>query len=203
MSAVILTQPKKKKEQFEHLKASRAAGVGDLGGRFRLPQEFDSTKFAAAFYQEGQEALAMEADQQVTGTRYTATGWTVWKYPKHRMVGEEKEAHPMAGQPHKVAGTAKDTQGFVLMYRPLEVQNEVNAAYAEASREMLEMEIKGETTQLSDAERESILTEANLKREAGIEQDIEGFKPGEAVVHGQPTPSSPHIGPSRTKKVRK
>lgn len=141
----------------------------NLGGKFALPIEFDSSVLSGGFYAEGQEALAMESPQPILGTAYTAPGWSVWKYPD--TVAGTKQPHTYAGKPHRVAGT-KPGENFILMCRPLDVQQQVNSLYGELSTDMMVQEIRGETNLAQEGDP-GILINSRLEREIGKDREIE------------------------------
>jgi hypothetical protein len=163
-------------------------GNSNLGGRYALPVEFDSNKYASAFYAEGNEAHAMQRDQPILGTALTAPGWKIWTYPARRRTGEldEKgklklnskneplsEDHPSAGEPHKVHSMEAKGQTLILMYRSLEVQQQVNEAYAQLSREITDAELSGETSAVLDPDDPNgILTAAQLASDASARAEI-------------------------------
>lgn len=162
---------------FPALKRSDALVGPNLGGKFALPAEFDTTKHASSLVLEGNEVLAMQVDQPVVGTPYVAEGWQVWKYP---------EGHPQVGQPHKVTGV-KAGENYVLMFRPLEVQEQVNQAYGELSIQQMTAEVKGETLSVPGTEQDpGMLTEERLAREIGAEKDRDEAMGRSTAVHGLP-----------------
>jgi hypothetical protein len=169
----------------------------NLGGKFALPAEFDTNKHAGGFYAEGQEALAMQARQPITGSPYTADGWVIWRYPAERDTGRfnEKnepimEKHPMAGQPHKVAGM-KPNENFVLMFRPRELQDQINHVYGLVSIDLMTAEIKGESL-AADAggDDPGMIPDTRLKREIGAEREIEELQGRSTAVHSHVTPGA-------------
>lgn len=164
-------------EAFPALKRSDALVGPNLGGKFALPAEFDSTNLASSLVLEGNEVLAMQVDQPVVGTPYTSEGWTVWNYP---------EGHPQAGQPHKVTGV-KAGENYVLLCRPKEVQEQVNQAYGELSIKQMTAEVKGETLSVPEAGQDpGMLTEERLSREIGVERDRDDQMGRSTAVHGLP-----------------
>lgn len=133
---------------------------GNVGGRFALPPEFDSKRFASSFAVEGNEAEAMMEDQQVIGTGWVSDGWRPWKFPANKLKptrdedGEVKkdekgksilDPHPNAGKVHKVKSLEREGPTYVLMCRPIEVQNQVNEAYGLVSIDNMAAEARGDT----------------------------------------------------------
>lgn len=183
-------------DQFPLLYRDDSLVNANLGGKFALPSEFDANKLAAGFYGEGQEARSMEARQPVVGSPYRADGWTVWKYPPERETGKlDKdrkpimEKHPMAGQPHKVAG-AKAGENFVLMCRPADVQAQVNHVYGLVSIGLMTREIRGESLADDAGGRDSgMLPDTRLKREIGAEREIEEATGRSTAVHTDLNPA--------------
>lgn len=156
---------------YHLLNRNNINAASNLGGKFALPIEFDSTVLAGGFYAEGQEALAMESPQPMLGTPYTAPGWSVWKYPDTVTGSKPPQPHTYAGKPHRVAGT-KAGENFILMCRPLDVQHQVNSVYGELSTDMMVSEIKGETN-LAQGGDPGILINSRLNTEIGKDQEIE------------------------------
>lgn len=165
------------------------SNTGPVGGRYVVPAEFDTKKFASAFYPEGNEVSAMESDQPVVGTSLTAPGWKVWKYPQYVGDGKNKEEHPKAGKPHKVSSTSTDGKTLVLMFRPLAIQKQVNEAYGEVSRKLMINEIQGVTLQPAAATTDrgepdrGMLTNRRLVGAGdGVDVEVDESDPGSAVV---------------------
>lgn len=187
-------------DPYPLLRRTSMGAAGNGIGKFSLPVEFDSHKFASAFYKEGQEALSMEAEQPLIGTSYTSQGWSVWRYPETLVptgkLDDKKQPilskHVMAGQPHKVAGAAPG-DNFVLMFRSAEVQEQVNHVYGTLSVEQMTREQTGETLSVEGAGNDpGMLTDQRLKREIGAEEEIERASGRNTSVH-QHNPSR-HIG---------
>lgn len=131
----------------------REKGIADgqnLGGDFRLPEEFDGKKFASAFYKKGGQVEGMKARKILSGTDISADGWSIWLYP---------EGHENAGKPHEVA---VESGTYLLMYRDIEVQKAVNFIFGESSRDRMNAEVHGETVAGSSPEDPGVLTEEAL-----------------------------------------
>lgn len=152
--ALIHSNPRRpSRPTFTHLQSLQTRPGDDrLGGDFALPYEFNTKKFAAQFSAKGNEVIAAQGRQTLTNTNYTADGWKVWKYPEEVPTGKLDEKgkpvfkkHPLAGKRHIVTSRIKGGGSFVLMYRDLEVQREVNQVYANLSRDNMEMEVTGQT----------------------------------------------------------
>lgn len=178
-------------DPFPLLNRNNSLQAGNLGGKFALPVEFDSTKLASAFYGEGQEAESMRALQPLIGAPYQVMGWEIWRYPAEVPTGEldskTKEPimrkHPMGGNPHKVAGS-KVGENFVLMFRPIEVQEQVNMVYGDVSLDMLTREATGETLTVAQAAGDpGMLTNTRLAREMGPDAE-DAIARRSAAIHG-------------------
>lgn len=131
----------------------------NLGGRFSLPIAFEAKKFASKFAEEGNEVEAMQRDQPVMGTGYVADGWKVWK-------------HPQTGETHKISPLDNKGSAFVLMYRPIEVQSQVNEAYGLLSIDNMAAEARGDTiagTDPNSREARSMLSTKHLSKVEGAE----------------------------------
>lgn len=164
--------------------------MNPTGGELQLPREFDTKRFASSWKRKGAEVNAARGNQAVVGTTLSAPGWEPWKYPAERETGEldkdqkpKTEKHPMAGQLHEVQLTGGKEGGglYVLMFRPQDVQDQVNLAYASLSRERMEDDLKGKTVG-GQAPQQGILTERELRKELGPE-DPEAQGHG-TVIHG-------------------
>lgn len=192
-----------------------------VGGKFALPAEFDRSRYAASFYRQGQEANSMRAPQILMGSNplMTAPGWEIWKYPgvpqtkvkkgsgEKQIKGKSKDEDAdggiksLAGKPHKVMGTGAD-ETYVLMFRPIEVQQQVDLWYAEHSRTMMVQEVQGDTIDADVAEAGGMITAKQMTndlhdRDVQAEAEFEEFMGKTAIVHGS---SIPHEGnPIRTK----
>ncbi len=181
---------------YPNLRRSPDRLTDNQGGKFALPPEFDRTKWASAFYLDGNESLAMAQDQQLQGTDLIAEGWQVWKYPEERIVSvpdeesgtmkEDIEKHPSAGMPHRVVGL-KPGEVWLLHCRPLEVQIDVNRVYAELSREQMIREIEGDVlTQDESMSPSGMLTNKMLKAELGHDAEIEAMRKDSAIIEKTP-----------------
>jgi hypothetical protein len=175
MASVIVTKPGTKgRPNFGALNRRGGVNGAPIGGKFILPVEFDSVKFASAFYTEGAEARSMQTEQPVVGTAYFAEGWKVWKFPKEIPEGfpNEGDPHPNAGEPHKVvSASSKSKEAFVLMYRPKEVQEQVNQCYGLLSLEQMTAEVKGETLSVEEANGDKGMLTADRLDKAYREPD--------------------------------
>lgn len=187
---------RKTRKPFEHLQQLQTmAGDSRLGGDYALPVEFNSKKFASAFVAKGNEVDAMKNRQVLLNTNYTADGWKVWKYPDTIPTGKLDEQnkpifkpHPRAGKMHIVTSRVKGGGKYVLMYRDAGVQREVNQAYANLSRDNMEMEVTGQT-----------VAGANLDDDPGMlgadrlpKHEAEPYEPPVAV-EAVPLPPSGHL----------
>lgn len=192
--------------RFASLRINHGAKTGsNLGGKYALPPEFPSDKYASAFFAEGPESLAAQQDQPVLGTEFVAPGWSVWRYPGALEKAKKKTkkdktdvaelsdgAHPLAGKPHKIVDGSNT---YVLHYRPREIQDDVNLAYALHSTDELVSEVKGESLALDPSQRNGILTSQDLSargdRDLEAEKEFEQSRMGtSAVVHGSSSDGS-------------
>jgi hypothetical protein len=125
-------------------------------GMFTLPPEFDTKLHAAEWVDEGQVEMKKQR-QHLPQTGLTADGWEVFK---------------KSGKP--VTVSLSKGRKFFLMFRPRSIQDQVNAAYGNVSKELLRREVRGEsltsvgpdgkTRQVQDP---GMLTESRLKSEIG------------------------------------
>lgn len=134
--------------KFPNLRYKGNDAGQNVGGRFSLPQGFDGEKFASAFVPEGNEVQAMQTDQPVIGTGYVSDGWQVWKNS--------------TDQPHKVHDRDQNGPVYVLMFRPIEVQQQVNEAYGLLSIDQMTAEVRGDTIGGKPADDRGMLNEKRL-----------------------------------------
>lgn len=171
-------------------------GESNLGGPFSLPVEFNSKKFASHFAAKGNGVKAVKGTQTLTGTKFTAPGWNVWTYPDTVPTGELDakgkaiyEDHPLAGKTHEVTEKVKDGTTFVLMFRDLDVQVQVNQAYANLSRDRMTQEARGETVAGANTEDdEGMLGTNRLPRTS--EPKLSDFEPPTTVEGDLPANQS-------------
>lgn len=133
-----------------------ATGGGPDAGMFTLPPEFDQQLNVAEWVEEGMVEMKKQR-QHLVQTGYTADGWELFK---------------KAGKPHFVS--LSKGRKFYLMFRPRKLQEQVNAAYGNVSKELLRREIRGETLTvptpaggIAQVQDPGMLTEARLKSEVG------------------------------------
>lgn len=119
-------------------------------GIFNLPNEFDREAYASRWVAMGNAVEKAKERQPLIGTRLTADGWQVFT---------EK------GKPVK-RSTDKGGE-FVLMFRPREVQDAVNAIYGNVGKERMIMHKKGESTSGGVPLTPGLLTEEQVARQTG------------------------------------
>jgi len=136
-------------------------------GQFALPANFDKNRFASKFVKIGNEVRAAEARQSLVGTGYTADGWAVWKND--------------AGEYHSV--TVADGT-YVLMFRPIDIQQGVDKVFGDLSRKRMLSEKRGETIDGKPVKDTGMLTEDRLTRILGSEGVDDGQS---SVFSGIPT----------------
>ncbi len=120
-------------------------------GHFRLPESFDTNKFAAAWVEKSRIA-EMTQEQPVVGTPYMAPGWTLYR-------NSENEKYSIQS-----GGTE-----YFLMLRPKAVQDQVNEAYGQLSRQRLNQEVVGEQT---SAGSDGMLTNKDMDKVIGQDDEI-------------------------------
>lgn len=167
----------------------------NLGGQFRLPDEFDTNQWASGFYKKGQEAESKRGRQLLQGMEYSAPGWDYWKFP---------EGHERAGQHHEVA--AADGV-YVLMCRPADVQQAINFTFGQFSQDRLNAEVHGETAAGTSPQDGGILTsdrlshgDASMRAEQRRDEDA-GKRT--STFAGQQARSTSKIITKKTKRLSK
>lgn len=132
-----------------------ATGGGPDAGMFTLPPEFDQQLNVAEWVEEGMVEMKKQR-QHLPQTGLTADGWELFK---------------KAGK--SVFVSLSKGLKFYLMFRPRKIQEQVNAAYGNVSKELLRREIRGETLTvptlngLAQVQDPGMITEARLKSEVG------------------------------------
>lgn len=110
-------------EFIEGPKTSTGAGV------FTLPPEFDTKKYVSQWTKKGTATEAACQRQPIVGTRMSADAWAIWKNPETK-------------KPHSVTIS---TGEHILLFRPREIQQAVNAIYGNIGKERQLAEKRGET----------------------------------------------------------
>lgn len=122
-----------------------ASGSTDAG-MFTLPPNFDTKRYAAEWVEESQ--VPMKSQRQILqGAGLTADGWSIWRAESKSKATE-------------VFGSGK--KKFVLMCRPRQIQQQVNAVYGNISKQHINNEVSGATA-AGQAPDPGILTEERLR----------------------------------------
>lgn len=159
---------------------------GPNAGFFNLPPQFDVKKYAAHWERKGAAVDQRKQVQPIMGTNLGADGWEVWKYP---------EGHELKGRPAEVA---LKSGAYILMFRPRDVQDNVNAICGNVSKQHLIREQGGLT--VAGQPRENVdpgmLTDPQITKGTGLKE----FGEETFQVQMNPTPSSQKVeaGPAAT-----
>ena len=119
-------------------------------GIFNLPKDFDREKYATCWKLAGNAVEKAKERQVLIGTRLTADGWEVYT---------EK------GKPVK-RSTERGGE-YILMFRPREIQDAVNAVFGNVGKERMILHKKGESTTGGVPLTPGILTEEQVLRQTG------------------------------------
>lgn len=119
-------------------------------GIFSLPTEFDREKHAAQWSKVGADANKAIERQHLIGTKLTADGWSIYK-----------------DQEKKVVKRQAANGEYVLMFRPKEIQNAVNAIYGNVGLERMAQEKVGQTTGGVPITDPGLLNEATILKATG------------------------------------
>jgi len=132
-------------------------GAPDFG-IFNLPPDFDTKAHAAEWVEEGQ-IMFKQQRQSIVGTGMSADGWAIYKHN---------------GKTYKTTTGNKKT--FVLMFRPKQLQQDVNALCGNLSKQRIKREVKGETIAGESIADSGMLPESRLRqtREGGSFDASEG-----------------------------
>lgn len=139
------------------LKAPAGSG-GETPGPLNLPVSFDRKKWAAKWVKEGPAVAAAAEREWIPSTQMTADGWEVWR-------------DSSTNKPHKVA---LQSGVHVLLHRPRDVQDAVNAICGNIGKERLSSERKGETVAGAAPTDPGMLGDDTLNKVMGIEETEEG-----------------------------
>lgn len=183
----------RKPTRFDQLIPNTGSVDTKVGGKLALPYEFDTNELAGQWSKKGADVDAARGPQPVVGTEYSARGWDIWKYPNEVPDGlddndkPEKKKHDKAGQAHEV--TLSDGT-YVLLCRPKVVQDQVNEAYAEHSRQLMNLELSGTTIAGSAHDDSGMLGEQQLNAvERFGDMEAERSQGREPVLHGATRPT--------------
>lgn len=217
MINVVQTPKAQSVARTDLLKINKGFRSGqNLGGKFALPAEFDASRFASSYVQKGPQVVAAMQDESILGTQYTAPGWQVWRFPgipEKKISSSKKEkknktsgdavisGREKAGLTHEVTSSTKDGITYVLMFRPIEVQNQVNRAYADLSLSQMVTEIRGDSLALPVEQSQGILTNRDL-RQAG-DRDIEADREFEENGGGRTAAIEPSLLPTGGGRARR
>lgn len=127
-------------------------------GFFTLPVEFNSRHHAAQWVKKGPAVDRAQQVQPIIGTQFGSDGWSVWKYP---------EGHKLKGRPAEV--TLASGQ-YILMFRPIGVQQASNAIYGNVSKRHLIKEQAGHTIGGQPITDPGILNDERLTMGTGIRE---------------------------------
>lgn len=177
------------KQPFDRLVYNDGQTNGKGNGLFCLPAEFDNVAFASAYVEEN-EVGPRQQKAPIEGSIYSAPGWSVWRYPDTIPDGVDDKGklkvakHPKAGQFHVV--TSQNGKKYTLMFRDIEIQQQVNEIQGLVSRERLDVAIESGAVPGADG---SLLGNDRLPREAAAERDAREDReirggPSNPVFHG-------------------
>ena len=159
---------------IEMLKGPDATAKGSAG-KFDLPHNFDSKKWAAEWVPE-KDVESKRGRERLIGVPATADGWEVYKGPKN----DEKLTK---------ATTKEGT--WVLMVRPKDIQVAVNVLYGNLGKENARFEQEGGTVAGASQQDPGMLPENRLRGLGLVGDQLERND-----AQFEPTPI-PHIGASQ------
>ncbi len=128
----------------------RGPASSQTAGMFSLPTCFKTEKFAAQWSKVGPDADKAMEKQHIIGTNLTADGWQIYR---------DKDKKPVK--------RASQNGDYVLMFRPKEIQNAVNAIYGNVGYERMVQEKKGETVGGVPVSDFGMLNEAAIVKATG------------------------------------
>lgn len=166
------------------LRKGPAAQKADAG-MFNLPHQFDSTKYASRWQEEGNPTEMDRQPEYIKGTPFVAEGWEIWKYPP--------DAGLKANSPATVILPKKK---YVLLFRPRSVQDGVNALYGNVSKRHLVQEHSGQTIGMQPVADTGMLAPAAIDRHSGGLKEFGGddslhLKDNPVELDGARVPQTP------------
>lgn len=126
-------------------------GFAPDAGIFNLPPNFDIKKWAAEWVGEGMVPFKMQR-QSLPGANATADGWVPYK--------DETEGKNKGKFVKTTNGAGKV---FVLMVRPKQLQQDINALLGNVSKKHITRELRGETVGGELAQDPGMLPESRLR----------------------------------------
>ena len=157
-------------------------------GKLDLPPAFDNKRYACKWVKKGVNTSKAQQPQHVAGTQYKADGWVPYKDPK------TKTFH---------IRTLSDG-AYVLMVRPLILQQTLQRLNGNLSRTRMEYEIKGQTIAGEANEDTGMLPHEVLARIPGLGQvGMESVRiPKNDIVAETSGPSSVNVSTKQKPKHR-
>lgn len=135
-----------------------------VGSRFSLPPSFDTRKFASKWVADGPAVEEAKQDQIIASANVKAVGWAVFQGVNLEAAkGDDAESAkkaPKLAPVTRVVGAKR----FVLMFRPIALQQAINRLYANESRDRLNGELLGDTAQVNETGDPGILTNHDLQK---------------------------------------
>lgn len=114
-------------------------------GIFNLPPDFPATDYASEWVEDSQ-VIFKQQRQSIPGSNMSADGWAVYKQN-----GKSVKT---------VSGKGKT---YILMFRPRQLQADVNALCGNVSKKRIQREVKGETMAGESVVDSGMLPESRLK----------------------------------------
>lgn len=142
-------------------------------GIFNLPPGFDTKRWAVEWVEEGMVPFKRQR-QSLPGANLSADGWEVYKGESPQE--EEGEETPKKRKPPGQPVTTRNGAGkkFILMVRPKQLQNDVNAVFGNVSKSFIRRETKGETVAGAPPDTIPGMLPASRLDQAGQEQTDSG-----------------------------
>lgn len=134
---------------------SAADAQRGTAGRFQLPVGFNEKKWAASWVAK-RDVNSKQQRQHLLGAGATADGWTVYK-------GEDGD--------EKITEVEVSEGKFVLMIRPRDVQNAVNAIFGNVGKVMADNERRGNTVAGAALQDAGMLPESKLRQVIGAAEE--------------------------------
>lgn len=149
-----------------------------LSGALSLPVEFDRNKYAAKWVEKGFQTQQAMQEQHISAT-IIADGWIVWKHKS------------------QICQRILSGKAYILMCRPKELQQQINAICGNLSREKVVREHSGQTSSGQPLEDHGILSTQELQ---AVERDPES---SESLSRALPLNQIKPLGSQATEKPKR
>lgn len=178
--------------------------VGNLSShKFSLPPGFPHDRMSSKWVEDGPEVIEAAQPQILESAGVSAQGWQPYKIVDQEATEKrnekialdhatstdrsksEKPKFPTPIQTAYVRVIGK--KKFVLLMRPKALQGAVNKIYSDISRNLVNQEVKGETSRANESNDPGVITNADLRQVQRYQEPDAGEDYLRATAGGQPS----------------